>query len=256
LIPVSNPSPLDPDEVYAQLALPEGVDGRPYVVVNMVSTADGKSALGQTTAGIGSRTDRLLMRQLRASLDAVMIGAGTLRAENVDPRVDPPRARRRAERGLPPQPLAVAVTGSPDLEPTHRFLINGPERTVLLTTAAAPADRRERLARYATLLVQDGPEVDLAAAVRRLYDEYGVRRLLCEGGPSLNQRLLDAELVDELFWTIAPNLAGGRGRSLIEGGDPATRIRARLELVSLHEHEGELFTRYRLLRGAGAAYRT
>jgi riboflavin-specific deaminase-like protein len=222
--------------------------------MNMVSTVDGKSALGGKAAGIGSRTDSLLMRQVRAAVDAVMHGAGTLRSEIVDPRVDLVRSRQRLARGLSPQPLAIAVSGSLDLDPTSRFLVNGPGGTIILTSTLAPAERRRRLAPYASLIACGAPTVDLAATLRRLYDDFGVRSLLSEGGPTLNQYLLDAGLIDEVFWTIAPKLAGGQGRGMIDSGIPTTRITARLDLISLHEHDGELFTRYRLRRGADGSY--
>lgn len=223
--------------------------------MNMVSTVDGKATLGQTAAGIGSKTDWLLMRQIRAAVDAIMVGAGTLRAELVDPRVDVPGVRARHLRGQPAQPLAVAVSGSLSLEPTHRFLVNGPAGTVILTTDAAPPDRAARLARYATIVQTGTGNVDLLAGLRHLRAAFGVRWLLSEGGPSLNQRLLDAGLIDELFWTIAPKLAGGRSHNLIESPLPTERIRARMELRSLHEQDGELFARYRLLRNADGSYR-
>jgi 2,5-diamino-6-(ribosylamino)-4(3H)-pyrimidinone 5'-phosphate reductase len=98
-------------------------------------------------------------------------------------------------------------------------------------------------------VAQAGASVDLAQATGHLWERCGVRLLLSEGGPGLNQRLLDAGLLDELFWTIAPKLAGGRGRTLMDGDEPAAAIRAGLELVSLYEHAGELYSRYRLARG-------
>jgi riboflavin-specific deaminase-like protein len=256
LIPPDDSEHVDSDDVYADLDLPRVVGGRPYVVMNMVSTVDGKSALGTSAAGIGSRTDSRLMRQVRTGVDAVMHGAGTLRAEIVDPRVDFECVRRRVERRLSPQPLAVIVSGSLDLDLTGRFLVNGPSGTVILTASSAPDDRREALGRYARLLTAPGPAVDLEVGLRRLHDEFGVRRLLSEGGPSLNQRLLDAGLIDEVFWTVAPKLAGGRGRTIIDSDEPTLAIRARLDLVSLHEHDGELYTRYRLRRGPDGAYTT
>ena len=242
--------------MYAGLDLPEPSGVRPYIVLNMVSTVDGKVSLGGSAGGIGSRTDRLLMRRVRSLVDAVMIAAGTLRAERCDPRVDTPFVRERLARGLSPQPLAVGVSGTLELEPTNRFLLNGPERTVLLSSASASAERRRRLARYATILVQPGPSVDLLTGLQTLYEQYGVRRLLCEGGPSLNQQLLDAGLIDEVFWTLAPKLAGGTGRTLIQGPDEATRISARMELLSLYEEQHELFARYRLLRAPDGSYLT
>jgi riboflavin-specific deaminase-like protein len=223
--------------------------------MNMVSTVDGKVALGQSAAGIGSRTDSLLMRQVRAGVDAIIYGAGTVRAELVDPRVDPERSRRRTERCLTPQPITVVVSGSLELDPTNRVLVNGPDRTVIFTTVSAAKERRQALAAYATLVVQDGRAVDLSLALRHLYDQYGVRRLLSEGGPSLNQRLLDAGLIDEIFWTIAPKVAGGHGPNLIVGDEPAGRITAMLALRSLFEHQGELYARYGVLRDPDGRYR-
>ena len=220
--------------------------------MNMVSTVDGKVTLGHSAAGIGSRTDALVMRQLRASVDAVMHGAGTLRAELVDPRVDHPRVLQRVARGLTPQPLAVAVSGSLDLNPSLRYFVNGPAGTVILTAAAAPGSRRERLARYATVIAEGESEIDLSAALIRLRREHGVRTLLSEGGPSLNQRLLDAGSIDEVFWTVAPKLAGGSGPTLIQGDVVAMSVRAQLALVSLFEHDGELFARYRVERSGNA----
>jgi 2,5-diamino-6-(ribosylamino)-4(3H)-pyrimidinone 5'-phosphate reductase len=256
LVPPDSRDALDPDEVYRDLALPSGVGDRPYVVMNMVSTADGKSALGGSAAGIGSRTDAGLMRQVRAAVDAVMHGAGTLRAEIVDPRVDPERARERVARGRPPQPLAVIVSGSLNLDLRGRFLVNGAGGTVILTASGAPPRRRAALSRYAHLLVDPGDTVDLAHGLRRLYAEFGIRRILSEGGPTLNQRLLDAGLIDEVFWTVAPKLAGGHGRNIVDGPEPTVRITARMELVSLHERDGELYTRYCLRRGGDGAYLT
>ena len=76
----------------------------------------------------------------------------------------------------------------------------------------------------------------------------GVRRLLCEGGPTLAERLLERGLLDEVFWTIAPKLAGdGDGPGLLESDEAADRIRADLRLLSLYEHDGDLFARYRVL---------
>ena len=256
LYPPSDSAQIDPSAVYADLSFPPGQAGGPYVALNMVSTADGKTALGDSAAGIGSRTDARLMRQIRAAADAIIWGTGTLKADLVDPRVDVRRARERVGRGLSPQPLAVTVTGSLGLEPTNRFFVNGPSGTVLFTVRAASPERRRALAPYAAVVVQDGETVDLAAALRYLHDRFGVRRLLSEGGPNLNQHLLDAGLIDEVFWTIAPKLAGGHGRGLLDGPEPATAIRARMDLVSLFEHDGELYTRYRLARGPDGGYLT
>jgi riboflavin-specific deaminase-like protein len=235
------------DVSYAALGFPEAPTGRPYVFANMVSTVDGKTSLSGRVAGLGSRTDRQMMRLLRASADAILWGANSLRAEPVDPRVSPELAASREGRGQPPQPLAVTVSASLALDPGHRFFVNGRERSLILTTIFALASAGTDLERVATLAVVGEERVDLAAALGELRERWGVSRLLCEGGPSLNQQLLELGLLDEIFWTIAPKLAGGHGPGLLDGGDRAERIRARLDLISLLEHEGELFARYRVL---------
>ena len=235
-------------EVYADDALPTAPPGRPLVILNMVSTVDGKVAVGGRAAGIGSRTDRLLMRQIRASVDGLMVAAGTLRAEAVDPRVPPELAERRVAAGRPAQPLAIALSGSLDLDPSHRFFVNGRDRSLVLTAESAPVEPEMALAERARIVRVGKDAVDLVAALAHLRTRFGVERLLVEGGPSLNQALLDLGLVDELFWTIAPKLAGGRGLTLIQGPEPANGIAARLHLVSLYEHAGELFARYRVAR--------
>ena len=235
-------------EVYADLGLPTGPPGRPLVVLNMVSTVDGKVALRGSAAGLGSRTDRLLMRQVRAAADGLLVAAGTLRADPVDPRVPADLAERRVQAGRSAQPLAVTVSRGLELNPDARFFVGGPDGTLVLTTEGAPPGRELALRDHAQILRIGRHSVDLPAALHRLRADFGIARLLVEGGPSLNQALLDLDLVDEVFWTIAPKLAGGRGLTLIQGDAPSTAIAARLDLVSLHEHAGELFARYRVVR--------
>lgn len=235
-------------EVYASLELQAAPPNRPLVLLNMVSTVDGKVAVAGRVAGIGSRTDRLLMRQIRSRVDGLMVAAGTLRAETVDPRVPPDLAERRVADGRAAQPLAIAVSGSLELDPEHRFFANGRDGTLVITTESAPPERAAALAERAQILRTGVDSVDLNPALGRLRSAFGIERLLVEGGPSLNQALLDLGLVDEVFWTVAPKLAGGHGLTLFQGHAPSSRITATLDLVSLYEHDGELFARYRVVR--------
>jgi riboflavin-specific deaminase-like protein len=236
-------------EPYGTLVLPELPPDRPYLFLNMVSTVDGMVTVGARAAGLGSRTDRRMMRVLRSNADAILYGAGSLRAEPVNPRVDQDLAVARVARGEPAQPLAVTVSASLNLPSDHGFFVNGPERTIVLTTAATRQAPGQRLQDLAILLPFGDDRVDLAAALYELRQHWGVQRLLCEGGPSLNQQLLELDLIDEIFWTVAPKLAGGNGPTMLAGDAPATEIRARLDLISLFEHDSELFARYRVRRG-------
>ena len=160
-------------------------EDRPFVAMNFAATVDGRAAIGGVSGPIGSETDTAMLVGLRKRFDAVMIGAGTKRAEGYE----------RIEKPL--------------------------------------------------IVVESGPDgrVDLAALLR-LQREQGVRSLLCEGGPRLHGSLQAAGLVDELFLTIAPKLAGGGGPNLLSGELPDE---IGLELAWLLEEEGELFARYRRL---------
>jgi riboflavin biosynthesis pyrimidine reductase len=158
-------------------------EGRPFVAMNFAATVDGRATIDGRSGPIGSETDTEMLVGLRTRFDAVMIGAGTKRAEGYE---------KISQR------LIVVESGP------------------------------------------DGP-ADLPALLHELRAE-GVRALLCEGGPTLHGSLQAQGLVDELFLTIAPKLAGDEAPRILEGPLPAV---AELELAWLLEAGGELFARYR-----------
>ncbi|HET9254189.1 MAG TPA: dihydrofolate reductase family protein [Pseudonocardiaceae bacterium] len=216
---------------------------RPYVVLNMVATADGAAAVANRTAPISNAADRQLFRELRGWVDAVLVGAGTVRIERYGRLVRDPRLReRRAARGLAPDPLAIVVSRRLTLSPELPLLADPHSRVIMLTTA--DTELAGCAARVSYLRSAAGKELDLAAMLTRLRIEYGVRSVLCEGGPTLNSTLLPAGLIDELFLSIAPALAGGAGSLSIADHAPLPEPLG-LELVWLLESGGQLFARYR-----------
>jgi riboflavin biosynthesis pyrimidine reductase len=220
---------------------------RPYVMLNMVSTADGRVTLGGRSGPIGNRADREHFHALRGAVDAVMVGAGTARAERYG-RIIPEQSRRRLrqERGFSEEPLACIVSASlsslADLpllaEPAARVVIVTPSRSSLPAGGAHVDYIRSG----------HGGPLELGAALKELHDRFGARTLLCEGGPHLNSELLSSGLVDELFLSLSPTLAGGE---MIKG-DPPLRIVAgaefdppvELELLAVAESDSQLFLRY------------
>jgi riboflavin-specific deaminase-like protein len=232
------------DEQIATLDFADhAADERPYLITNFALTLDGRATIGGRSGHIGSDTDTAMLVGLRTAVDAVMIGAGTMRAERYGPPVSDPRKRERREaRGLTADPLMVIV-GSLDLPWEAPLFTEGAGRVVIFTAddieppdTATPVDVDRHEGR-----------VDLVAAMRRLRDEEGVRSLLCEGGPHLHSELIEADLIDELFVTHAPKLAGGEGPHLVAGLPERERP---LELGwLLNEPEtGELFARYLIPR--------
>jgi riboflavin-specific deaminase-like protein len=233
-------------ETYADPGWPLPGEARPYVVLNMVSTVAGKGAVGGGAAGIGSRADHALMRQLRARADAVMTGAGTLRAEDYSSRVPAAFAADRQARGQTEQPMAVIVSGSGRL-PAERPLFWGEGfRRVLLTSEASAASLDPAQRARLEPCIAGRTAVDLAAGLHALRTDFGVRWLLGEGGPHLNHSLLAAGLVDELFLTFAPKLVGSAGPTIVEGLPFPTPGGIELTLVTLYAADSELFFRYQV----------
>lgn len=219
----------------AALAPPD----RPYVGVNMVATADGKVVLDGRSGGIGDEADRQLFHHLRTQVDAVMMGAGTLRAERYGRLVRDPELRAKREReGLAPDPAAVVVSGRLALTCDLPLFQAEGQRVVVLTAAV---DTLEGCAADVGYLRGR----DLASLLRRLRAEEGIRSILCEGGPTLNASLLESGLIDELFLTLAPKLAAGSHPLTAVAGTPLPEPE-RLELLSALLHEGSLFLRYRV----------
>lgn len=216
------------------------LDDRPRILTNFALTLDGRATIAGTSGAIGSDADTAVLVALRTRVDAVMVGAGTMRAERYSRVVKDPAKRERREReGLPHDPLMVIVSGRMDLPWDADLFTSGGGRVLIFT--ASDADPPET-ATPVRVERHDGV-VDLVDALRHLRIERGVRSLLCEGGPHLHAQLHQAGLVDELFVTIAPKITGGAGPGLVEGLPEAARP---LKLGwLLHEPAtGELFARY------------
>jgi riboflavin-specific deaminase-like protein len=217
-------------------------DERPFVAMNFAATVDGRATIGGVSGPIGSDADTAMLAGLRTRFEAVMIGAGTMRAERYGPLVSSPEKRERRERlGLPPDPLMVIVSGRLDL-PWEAPLFTDGGGEVLVFTASAEAV--PRVAASLEVVRHEG-FVNLVEALRHLRRERGIRALLCEGGPGLHGELEGGGLVDDLFLTTAPKLAGGEAPRIVEGELPSV---ADLDLAWLLEQDSELFARYQRRR--------
>jgi riboflavin-specific deaminase-like protein len=225
---------------------------RPHVVLNMVSTVDGRATIGGHSGPIGSHADRELFHGLRTVVDAVMVGAATVRAERYGPIIREESQRRlRRERGLSEEPLACIVSGRVSLPGDIPLLAAAASRVAIITASAASLP--ECAAHVEYVRAARGGSLDLPAALAELRERLGVRTLLCEGGPHLNSHLLAAGVVDELFLTLSPKLAGGdpmSGEALGILAGPALETIVELELLASLASESELFLRYRVCASA------
>jgi riboflavin-specific deaminase-like protein len=236
------PGPVELAELLGGLRLGDRAPaGRPYVVLNFVASADGRAAVRGTSTPLGDEGDREVFFGLRDAVDAVLTGTGTLRVEPYGRLVRRPERREaRVRAGLAADPLAVVVTRSGDV-PAGPAIWEDPASTVAVF---APPETGLP-GRGADVRAEPLDPVTLPAVLARLRDGYGVRSLLCEGGPTLASAMLGAGLVDELFLTVAPQLAGGGHEPGIAEGAPLPEPAA-LELAWVLERAGSLFLRYRL----------
>ena len=233
------PGETSPDELMSGLRLGERAPAdRPYVVLNMVATLDGKASVEGRTRAMSSEADRLLFHHLRTQVDAVLVGATTVAVEGYGriAKSDELRAKRERE-GLSPDALAVVASARLSL-PAEAKLLHELGQRVLIATgseeelAGATAD-------VSYLRVGD----DLPVLLARLREDHGVRSVLCEGGPTLNSHLLAAGLVDELFLSISPQVTGGTGAPTIVEGRPLMQP-TQARLIWLYEAAGDLFGRW------------
>lgn len=200
-------------------SLRELPEGRPWLALNMVTTLDGRAAIGGRSGPIGGTADRELFLALRPRFDAVMAGARTVTAERYGKT---PRA---------------AVIASGRLSVTEDLPLFGVEdQRVLILTAS------ERSLEATAAQVDYVRSPTLAEQMGLLRTEHGIETVLCEGGPTLNSTLLRDGLVDELFVTVAPRIASGEELRMVEG--PALPDPLELELTRVLEHESALLLRY------------
>jgi riboflavin biosynthesis pyrimidine reductase len=216
---------------------------RPFTFTNFVLSVDGHATLDGRAGPLGSRVDIEMLMGLRACADAVMVGAETMRVERYGRLLpDPSKRAVRERRGLPHDPLAVLISGSLDLPWDAGMFTCGAGRVLIFTSSDSDPPPTATPVR----VVRHEGRVDLGVAVQHLRTERGIRALLCEGGPDLHGELVAGGLVDELFVTRSPMVAGGTGPGLLSGV-PERGTDLRLEW--LLREESELFARYRVLGG-------
>jgi riboflavin biosynthesis pyrimidine reductase len=234
LFPLAGESP-DLPRLYAY---PAG----PWLRANMVSSADGAATLQGATKALSSETDRHVFALLRTLSDVIVVGAATARAEQYKP-VRPRELWRHLRAGRPPTPPIAVVSGRLDLDPRSPLITAAPAdaRTIIITAAQAPPDRRAELATRADVIVAGEQTVDLKAAVSALADR-GHQRMLAEGGPHLLAQLVEAGLMDELCLTIGPLMAGPDASRIVAGA-AAAKPRP-LTLAHVLEDDGFLLCRY------------
>ena len=236
---------------YTTLEFPPPPPDRPYVAINMVMSADGQTVVEGTERGLGSELDQRLMRELRVHFDVIVNGGGTFRASGTSARLGRKELEQwRLERGMSRTPIAAVVTRSGDLPGERRFFTDTSFEAVVYLSDAAPDSVRRQLEQLGRPVVTVRSGDEAVSALAHMRDELGARRVLVEGGATLNGSLMRAGLVDEYFLTLAPRVVGGeRSYGAVNWEGPGVRDEiVAMDLVSASRADtAEVFLRYRLV---------
>jgi len=201
---------------------------RPYTFINSAMSADGKiSTKRRKQVKISGAADFDRVDELRASSDAVMVGIGTVLADDPSLTVkSPERRQRRVARGLDENPARVVVDSQARTPVTADIFNKGKGKRIIVVARAAPADRVRALAEKAEIIVAGEGEVDLPAAMAEL-KKRGIGRLMVEGGATLNYGMMSNRLVDELSVFVGNLVIGGKDApTLMDGPGISDRAEA------------------------------
>jgi riboflavin biosynthesis pyrimidine reductase len=200
--------PATAEELCAALAPWErALPDRPCVLGNMVASVDGRATVDGGSTGLGGEGDHAMFHALRGVVDAVLAGTGTLQAERYGRLVrSPERRAARAALGLEPDPVMLIMTLSGNVV-WEAPLFDTPEQRVGI--AALPGAVEVPPGVRAQVQIVELEDLSPDVALSALGETFGLRSVLCEGGPTLNASLLRAGVLDELFITLDPTLVGG-----------------------------------------------
>ncbi|MEV5165666.1 dihydrofolate reductase family protein [Streptomyces werraensis] len=213
----------------------------PYVLLSAAVSLDGYlDDTGPERLLLSSPADFDRVDEVRASVDAILVGAGTIRADNPRLLVNSPERRAgRVADGLPEYPLKVTVSGSGDLDPAARFWHTGGEKVLYTTDKGA---ERARALGIAADVVPLGDALDWRRLLEHLHDVRGVRRLMVEGGGRIHTQLTTQGLADELQLVLAPLFVGDPDAPRLFG--PGSYQGGRLRLVETRPLGDVVLMRY------------
>ncbi|NDJ21742.1 riboflavin deaminase [Nostoc sp. B(2019)] len=228
------------------------VQHRPHTTVVLAMSADGKIAdIRRSPARFGSRADKAHLEKQIAASDAVLFGAGTLRAYGTTLTVSHPTLlEHRTREGKPQEPVHIVITHSANLNPEIKFFKQPVKRWLLTTTTGAISWKGR--SEFEQILVFETPtgKIDTLAALQHLAT-LDITRLVVLGGGELVASLLELNLIDELWLTVCPLILGGTtAPTPVEGRGFVADLAPKLQLLEVNTVDQEVFLHYRLQQPA------
>lgn len=225
------------------------MNNRPHVIVNVAMTIDGKiDTTDRKGATISSTADKLRVDELRASVDAILVGGKTLLTEDPSLTVKSSDLRaQRVKKGLDENPVKVAVLGKANLDLNGNFITKGPARCLIYTTQKTAPEQVHLLEKAgAQVFVRCDESIDLRDVLQSLFDQ-GIRTLMVEGGGTLIAGFFKNNFVDELTVYIAPIIFSGANAPTLADGSGFSILdsrRLQLESVKQFDDEGGILLHY------------
>lgn len=220
---------------------------RPHTTIVLAMSADGKIAdVTQAPARFGSKNDKAHLEKQIATKDAVLFGAGTLRAYGTTLTVShPDLLQHRKCNGKPPQPIHIVISASGELNPGLRFFQQSVERWLIST--ATGAKFWQTRPEFKRILVFDTTAgIDIRAAFKHLIS-IGIAQLGILGGGNLVANLFEQNLIDEMWLTVCPLILGGENAPTpVEGCGFLAKLAPRLQLMEVRTENQEVFLHYSL----------
>ncbi len=213
-------------------------EGRPWVLINFISSADGGTAIQGKSSSLGDPDDKAVFQALRAVPDIILVGSGTVEAEDYHPvSLDEERREKRVAAGLTEVPLLAIVSGRLSFDPEARVFSDPEHRPMVITGPQADPAKLAMLGDAADVVILD--EVTPSAILTRLG---AAKVILCEGGPTLVGQFVSEHLVDELDLTLAPIMIAGHAARIAHGAPAEPPLDMKLDRVLMGDRS--LFMRY------------
>ncbi|MEA1902079.1 MAG: dihydrofolate reductase family protein [Actinomycetota bacterium] len=214
------------------------VEGRPWVMLNMISTVDGATAIDGRSSSIGGADDSEVFRAVRAVPDVILVGAGTVSAEDYQPvTLDDERREARTKLGMSEVPTLAIISGRLSIDPDARVFSNPEHKPMVITSTNASPAKLAMLGDAADVVIL--PSLEPPAVLQHLG---AANVVLIEGGPTLNGQFAAAGLIDEVNLTVASKIASGDSRRIIQG-DPVSPAQD-MVVDRVLAGDKELFLRY------------
>ena len=235
---------LDENRLTDVYAYPDALQSS-WVRGNMIASLDGGATTDGKSGGLGGPGDRAVFAVMRQLADVVLVGAGTVRAENYSgAQFSPAQRQARQRRGQAEVPPIAVLTNSAMLDHDAKLFTRTEVPPLILTCTEAVGDATGRLGSVAEIIDASGPRpdrADAAAALKALADR-GLLRVLVEGGPGILGLLIEHDLLDELCMTVAPLLVGGAAQRIATGPGQVHTQMQRGHLLT--DEAGYLYARY------------